>query len=190
MGNNLENKYNGMARDIKVKRASYIDKNCELLQEFIFSHPIARFQTNVIYNFHFTGSSIWDLFSQEAKMLENTWNVSIRRMSELPYATHRYLVEPVSGHLLLKKLLIKRLLSFIKQIRKSEKIRPKQLLNIIQNDSCSITGSNIRRILIVTKKVNLEDICDKDIEEIETDAIEEENLWRVELIKEITKQPL
>ena len=185
LGNNLENKYNGMARDIKIKRASYIDKNCELLQEFMFCHPNTRFQTNVIYNSHFTGSPIWDLFSQEAKMLENTWNVSVRRMFELPYATHRYLVEPVSGHLHLKKILIKRFLSFIRQIRKSEKILPKQLLNVIQNDTRSITGSNIRKILLLTKKVKLEEISDKDVEEIETDAIQEEDMWRVDLIKEI-----
>ena len=33
--NNFESKYNGMAQDIKIKRAEYIIKNCELNQEFI-----------------------------------------------------------------------------------------------------------------------------------------------------------
>ena len=33
--------------------------------------------------------------------------------------------------------------------------------------------------------MKLEEISDKDVE-IETDAIEEEDLWRVQLIKEIT----
>ena len=91
----------------------------------------------------------------------------------------------MSGHLHLKKILIKRFLSFIRQIRKSEKILPKQLLNVIQNDTRSITGSNIRKILLLTKKVKLEEISDKDVEEIETDAIQEEDMWRVDLIKEI-----
>ena len=175
-----------MARDIKIKRASYIDKNCELLQEFMFSHPNTRFQTNVIYNSHFTGSPIWDLFSQEAKMLENTWSVSVRRMFELPYTTHRYLIEPVSDHHHPKKILIKRFLSFIRQIRKSGKILPKQLLNVIQNDTRSIPGSNIRKILLLTKIVKLEEISNNDVEENETDVIQEENLWREELIKKIT----
>ena len=93
-----------------------------------------------------TGSPIWDLFSAEVIMLENSWNVSFRRMYDLPLQTHRNLVEPVSQQLHLKKLLIKRFLSFIQQIQKSDKILPKQLLNIIVNDTRSITGCNLRRI--------------------------------------------
>ena len=152
-----------MTKDIKIKKASYIDKNCELLQEFMSSHPNTRFQTNVIYNSHFTGSPLWDLFSQEAKMLENTWNVSIRRMFELPYTTHRYLVEPVSGHLHLKKILIKRFLSFISDKLESQRKFYQSSNNIIQYDTRSITGSNIRKILLLTKIVKLEEISNNDV---------------------------
>ena len=96
LGNHFDSKYNGMARDIKIKRAAYINKNCELIQEFMFAHPRTRVETNQIFNSHFTGSPIWDLFSPEAIQLENTWNVSQRMMYDLPVQTHRYLVEPVS----------------------------------------------------------------------------------------------
>ena len=113
LGNHFDNKYNGMAKDIKIKRAGYITKNCELIQEFMFAHPKTRFQTNLIFNSHFTGSPIWDLFSPDAIRLENTWNVSFKRMFDLPMETHRYLVEPVSDQMHLKKILIKRFLSFI-----------------------------------------------------------------------------
>ena len=177
-----------MVRDIKIKRASYIDKNCKLLQEFMFAQPSSRLQANQIFNSHFTGSPIWDLFSEEAKMLENTWNTSFRRMFDLPYQTHRYLVEPVSGQLHLKKLLIKRFLSFLKQIRKSSKILPAQLLNIIQFDTRSVTGRNINRILLLTRKSKLEDVTKEDIENIEYAEISDENIWRVNLIKEITNK--
>ena len=186
LGNNFENQYNGMARDIKMKRAQYIDKNCDLQQEFMFSHPSTRLQTNSIFNSHFTGSPIWDLFSPEARMLENTWNVSFRRMYDLPYQTHRYLVEPVSGQLHLKKVLIKRFLSFINQIKRSDKNIPKQLLHCIKLDTRSVTGSNLRRILLLTKKTKVEDITEKDIENIESDEISDDNKWRVNIIQEIT----
>ena len=177
LGNNIEDKYNGMIRDIKIKRANYISKNCELQQEFMFAHPKTRFQTNMIYNSHFTGSPIWDLFSAEAVKLENSWNVSFRIMYDLPYNTHRYLVEPVSGQLHLKKMLIKRFLSFIQQIYRSRKILPKQLLQFIQNDTRSITGSNIRRILLLTNRAKVEDITVEDIENIQYAELPRENGW-------------
>ena len=95
LGNYFENKYNGMLRDVKIKRAEYVSKNCDLQQEFMFAHPYTRFKTNLIFNSHFTGSPLWDLFSEDAKRLENSWNVSFRRTYDLPFQTHRYLVEPV-----------------------------------------------------------------------------------------------
>ena len=104
----------------------------------------------------------------------------------MPYQTHRYLVEPVSGQLHLKKLLIKRFLSFISQIKQSDKQIPKQLLHCSQLDTRSVTGSNLRRILLLTKKTRVEDINDKDIKNIEFDEISEDNYWRVKLIQEIT----
>ena len=66
LGNNFNNNYNGLLRDMKMKRAEYISRNCELQQEFMFAHPKTRFETNLIFNSHFTGSPTCDLFSAEA----------------------------------------------------------------------------------------------------------------------------
>lgn len=54
------------------------------------------------------------------------------------------------------------------------------------NDCSSITGSNIKRILALTKKSKVEEITAADIEKIVYAEIPEGNKWRVELIKEIT----
>jgi hypothetical protein len=175
-----------MLRDVKIKRAEYVSKNCDLQQEFMFAHPYTRFKTNLIFNSHFTGSPLWDLFSEDATRLENSWNVSLRRTYDLPYQTHRYLVEPVSGHMHLKKMLIRRFISFLKQICRSHKTIPKQLLNSIQADTRSITGSNIRRILLLTKKENIDQISDRDIDGIIYAEILEDDKWRVDIIKEVT----
>ena len=59
---------------------------------------------------------IWDLFCPEAVQLENSWNVSFRKMYDLPLQTHRYLVELLSKQKHLKKILIKRFLSFLQEI--------------------------------------------------------------------------
>ena len=66
-----------MTQDIKVKRANFIDKNITLNQEFNFSHPSTKVKINQIYNLHFTGSVMLDLFSKEAIMLENSLNTSV-----------------------------------------------------------------------------------------------------------------
>ena len=186
LGNNINNLYNGMLRDIKMKRAQFIQKSCELQQEFSFAHPKSRFKANLIFNSHFTGSPLWDLFSDEARKLENSWNVSVRKIFDLPLQTHRYLIEPVSEHVHLKKLLLKRFISFLQQIKKSNKMVPKMLLKCVKNDTRSITGSNIRKLMILTKKDSIESISAKDIENIEFEEISNDDLWRVEVIKELT----
>ena len=82
-----------MKADLKIKRADYISKNNDILQEFGFSHPKTKILINSIFNSHFSGSSLWDLFSKEAIQLENKWNVLMRLMLDLPRGTHRRLVE-------------------------------------------------------------------------------------------------
>ena len=86
----------------------------------------------------------------------------------------------------MKKLLIKRFLSFILQKKKSEKLLPKQLLRLIKNDTRSITGGNLRRILLLVKRSKVEEISKEDIENIEHAKLNDEEYWRVNLLREIT----
>ena len=58
LGNYFENVYDGMTRDIRLKKVNFIAKNFELLQEFYFAHPNTKLKTTVIYNYHFTGSPL------------------------------------------------------------------------------------------------------------------------------------
>ena len=168
-----------MRQDICVKRANFINKNIELNQEFQFSHPSTKVKLKGIYNFHFTGSAIWDLFSREAIMLENTWNTAVRIMFDLPLQTHRNLIEPISKTKHLKFVLIERFLSFLKQIVKSKKLIPKQLLSFIKNDVCSTTGSNLRNILLLTNKNNIEEMCIDEIRKMVFEEIDDKDKWKI-----------
>ena len=185
LGNNFTTKYDGMAKDIIIKRATFISKLCELSQEFSYADPKSLLKINEIYNMHFTGSPIWDLFCPEAVQLEKTWNVSVRKTFGLPFQTHKYFIEEISNMRHLKKTLILRFLSFIKQIKKSPKILPKQLFNLIKNDTNSITGKNIRRILLLTRKPCIEDVNEHDIDELVYEEVGEENQWKVSLLREL-----
>ena len=46
LGITMSNKIDGMKADIRVKRAQFIEKNNEILQEFYFSHPSNKIQIN------------------------------------------------------------------------------------------------------------------------------------------------
>ena len=102
----IENKIDGLKKDILVKRAAFIQKNNEINQEFHFSHPNTKIKINSIYNSHFTGSCLWNLFSRIAVMVENSWNVSTRIMLDLARETHRYLIEPLSNTTHIRKILV------------------------------------------------------------------------------------
>ena len=52
------------------KRALYINKVNELNQEFYDAHTLTKVEINNIFNTHFYGSQLWDLFSAEANRLE------------------------------------------------------------------------------------------------------------------------
>ena len=186
LGNHLSNKTEGMRHDIKVKRANFISKNIDLNQEFSFSHPLTKVKMNLIFNFHFTGSPLWDLFSREAVMLENSWNTSVKVMFDLPVETHRYIIEPLSQTRHLKNVLIDRFLSFVEQIEKSAKNVPKQLLTFIKKDVRSTTGANLRNILHLTNQTDIEEIKRHDVKLLKYKEIDPEDNWKLAMIKEIT----
>ena len=90
LGMKLENKPGSIVKqDMKEKRAQYIQRNSELMQEFSYANSTTKTKINSIYNSHFTGSVLWDLFGHEAQMIYNTCNSSIRNMFRLDRTTRR-----------------------------------------------------------------------------------------------------
>ena len=71
LGVRIRSKDKSLRTDILSKRAQYIAKNNELNQELAFCHPYTRFHMNEIYNTSFSGSPIWDLFCNEAKVVQS-----------------------------------------------------------------------------------------------------------------------
>ena len=138
---------------------------------------------NLIYNFHFTGSPLWDLFSREATMLENSWNTAVKVMFDLPVATHRFLIEPVSQTRHLKSILMDIFMSFLQQIEKSRKNVPKQLLAFIKYDVRSTTGSNLRNILHLTNLTDIKEITRSNMKELKYQNLDTADEWKVTMIE-------
>ena len=175
-----------MKQDVKDKRARYISKNNEICQEFYFAHPSTKFEINQIWNSHFSGSVLWDLFGHECGQVENTYNSSVRIMGSLPRETHKFLVEPITGTPHLKKILCKRFLKFIESIKSSKKIALKNLFKVVKHDCRSVTGRNLLNIKLLVNKTNIDSLVPDDAMDIRYHEISEENVWRVNIVKELT----
>ena len=139
----------------------------------------------MIYNCHFTGSPLWDLFGEEAVHLEKSWNICVRKAFGLPRTTHRNLIEPLSDQWHLKKILIMRFVSFVKQIEKSTKMFPQCLLKIVKHDTRSITGHNIRMIKILCDNNDWNTVGTNDVGKIDYAVMKEDDLWKVKLGREL-----
>ena len=118
-------------------------------------------------------------------MICNSWNRSVRIMLGIPFNTHRYFLEPVSGSKHLKFTLITRFLTFISSIEKSKKILPRVLLQAIKRDCRSVTGSNLRNILLLTRKDDISEIFESDIQQMIYMPVPNHEEWRIEMLKEL-----
>ena len=185
LGNRLTNKINGLCDDVLEKRARYIEKNFEINQEFPYAHPKLKCTLNHIYNTSFSGSVLWDYSSREAEMLINTWSVSIRHMWNLPLQSHRYFIEPLGGKHL-KSMLYSRFLKFINSIKSGNKIVAKLLLEIIKNNTETITGRNIKKIEIESEKSNIKNADYKNVKDLKFCEMSENDEWKIGLIIEMT----
>ena len=186
LGNVVENRDKcATKQDQKVKRAQYIQSNNEIMQEFYYAHPKTKLLLNSIYNSHFTGSTIWDLFSRETVMIENTWSVSMRNMLKLHRQTHRYMIEPISDVRHIKFAFLKRFLRFTEMMEKSSKRPVRHLFETVKRDCRSTTGANLRRILNLVRRTSAKQITKKDLDGIPFSKLKPEDEWRIPIIKEL-----
>ena len=185
LGSIISNKIDGCQVDISQKRAQYIQKNNSIAQEFLFAHPTSKIELNKIYNSHFSGSNIWNIFSPGARQFESTYNKSVRLMCGLPYQTHRYLVESLVGGQGFRVQLIKKFLGFIKGIKESKKPIMRNLYNLVKSDVRTTTGNNLRNILLMTNLGNIEDLEPSTVSTINYNCTKVEDMWRLKIIKEI-----
>ena len=144
--------------DMRTKQARFIEPNNKTIQEFSFSHPWTLVDLNKIYNSHFYGSCLWDLKSNWVLKLENSWNIAMRKMMRLPRETHCFLIEPISNQYHMRSLVASRFLGFISSIRKSKKESLRNLLRVLEHDTRSVTGRNLRRLLLQSDEHDIQQL--------------------------------
>ena len=137
--------------------------------------PETKSHLNSIYNMSLYGAPLWDLFSDAIKSLEYTYNRSIKLMWNLPLETHRYMIEPVSQKQHMIFTPYKR-----SQVYRSSKKVLKHLYSISENNCNSITGRNLRKIMLLCNLNSISDINNDTINQLEYKRTPERelDLWK------------
>ena len=121
-------------------------------------------------------------------MLINSWSVSVRHMWNLPRESHRYFIEPLGGtHA--QVMIYTRFIKFIQNIQnKCNKNSAKYLLELIKNDTNTVTGRNLRKISDTTNNYNILKININQLkQDLNFEKVTDENLWKINMIKELVQ---
>ena len=105
-------------------------------------------------------------------------------MYDLPLATHRFFIEPLSGVPHLSRILVRRYLSFIEKIRRSSKVALNQLLELVRRDVRLTTGANLRLIMIMTELGRIEDLKPGKVD-FEYHKVKKIDEWKIGFVKEL-----
>ena len=155
------------------------------MQEFFFTHPSTKLKLNQIYNSHYSGSVLWDLFSPGSLSIESSYNRSVKVMLNLPLATHRSLIEPLTDMKHVKILMIKRFLGFMEKIDDCDKKTVKILKKEAMADVRSVTWSNYRNIMLLLGFSKVDSITRMDSSKLSYQPLGIDNQWKIQFIKEI-----
>ena len=73
----------------------------------------------------------------------------------------------------------------MEKISKSGKKAVNMLMETSKNDVRSVTGKNLRNIMLLAGKDSIEDVKKGDVDGIEYNKLDENDVWKVDAIKEI-----
>ena len=176
---------NTMKMDCVRKRGKFIGKVNSLLQEFHFVQPKIFVQLLSIYASSFYGSNLWNLYSHEVDRIYKSWNVTIRNVYNLPWTTHRYFIEDVSGCLHPKTTLSSRYIKFVASLTTSAKTSVRYLASLAQHDKRTLLGRTLW---------NISSECGVDLDGLTPQVVKkslryfpvpEQQQWRVGLLFEL-----
>ena len=132
---------------MKIKRATFINDSMNLNNQFSWIKPEEQVRLMYLYNSHFSGSSTWSFVSVPFQQLVNSWNVNIKVLYDLPYGSHNYLVEELTGGRHARQMIYKRFVRFVSSVANNRRPALVSLMNVVKSSCLSMTGSNLRKIL-------------------------------------------
>ena len=92
---------------------------------------------------------------------------------------------PISKKTHMKTLMMIKMMRFVEKLKTSEKPVLRQLLRLTMKNTQSVTGRNMRSILLMTKKSRVEDLTEEDARNIQYHSLDDTEQWRIVTIKEV-----
>ena len=80
---------------------------------------------------------------------------------------------------------MKKYIGFIKRVRESPKYVLRQLYHLASRDVRTVTGSNLRNILMLTNTLQVDDLDQSMVDNIKYHELDENEMWRIGLLKEL-----
>ena len=162
-----------MSHDMLIRRGEFIGKYHALRQELGAQYPAVYIKLINIYLISMYGSNLWDLGNNYASKVYTEWNKAIRSIMNLPIATHRYILEELSGTEHLQIKLCKRFQKFHMKVKQCSNPLVANLYRLQAHDMRSIFGRNCA-------------LTNKDYSENNKAYVTPENQeWRLNLIAEL-----
>ena len=185
LGNLLEQN-NSMKLDCVTKRGKMIGKVNSLLQELHFTAPQVKMKLLNFYTTSFYGSNLWNIYSAEVNRIFSTWNVTVRKVFDLPWTTHRYFIEGVSECPHPKTLICSRFVKFLENVSMCNKLSVRFLANMVWNDRRTLAGRTLTKIAAECNhdRASLSSKIARGLVYREPTA---ENSWRLPFLKELLK---
>ena len=177
---------NSMKSDIMQKRGQFIAKSNSLLQEFSNVSHETMLKLIDTYVSSCYGAQVWNLQCKEAEKLFTSWNVLIRNVLNLDRKTHRFLIEPLSGHLHLRTMLMARLVSFHKGLINSPKFTIRFLARLAEKDHRTVLGNTLEYLADKCKLSEVHDLSPHIVKKrLKFELIPPGLDWQVSLAQEL-----
>jgi hypothetical protein len=177
---------NSMKKDVAQKRGKFIGKVNSLLQEFHFASSDILVKLVNVYTTSFYGSPLWDILSPDCERIYRSWNVTMRNIFNIERATHRYLIEPLSGCLHPKIMLASRFTSFYKSLVNCPKFCVRYLARLAETDMRTVMGRTLHHLMQQCTVNQLENLNPGLVKKsMKYSAIPEAEDWRVPLALEL-----
>ena len=106
-------------------------------------------------------------------------------MYDLPRSTHNYFLEPITESQHVKFTMMKRFIRFTENIRHSKKVALRALIKVIRKNTLSVTGSNLRNIMLLTGKSSIDSLLPTDVDIMTFSEVPVSESWRINFLTEL-----
>ena len=139
-----------------------------------------------IYSTSFYGSSLWDLYSQDVERIYKSWNVTVRNVFGLPWTTHRYFIESISGCPHPKTFLSSRFVKFVDTLTSSKKTSIRYLASLAKEDRRTLCGRTLDKIKMEIGGESFASLTPKAVKDnLKYFPVPEIELWRVDVLLDL-----